>query len=77
MTDQLVKDYKETFGSAQGKRVLDNLKRLAHYDGFFWPRAQDGHTDVYDVCRETGKRAMIAHIELHLNKDLMKGTFDA
>ena len=78
MSDQLVQDYKEAFGSVHGQRVLKNLKALAHYDGFFWPRSQkDGHTDIYDVCREAGKRAVISHIEMKLNTDLMKGTFDA
>jgi hypothetical protein len=65
--DQLTKDYLETFGSIHGQRVLKNLKKLAHYDGFFWPRSErDGHTDIYDVCREAGKRAVIAHIEMKL-----------
>ena len=74
MNKQLVKDYKETFGSAFGKRVLDNLKALAHYDGFFWPRSEkNGHTDIYDVCREAGKRAMISHIERQVNTDLWQG----
>jgi hypothetical protein len=73
MNKQLVKDYKETFGSAFGKRVLENLKKCGHFNSGYVPKGTNGHTDIYELCREEGKRAMIIHIERHLNADLWQG----
>ena len=65
---QSVIDYQQTFGSPEGKRVLDHLKKLAHYNMAFVPR-YGGQVDPYEMCREEGKRAVIVHIETQLNKD--------
>ena len=72
MSDQLTQDYKETFNSVHGKRVLDNLMSLAHYNVAFVPKGLDGHVDAYEMCREEGKRSVIVHIERMLNKNPWK-----
>jgi hypothetical protein len=76
---QLIADYHNAFCSEGGKRVLANLKSVAHYNGAYFPHAfvapnVVGPTDIYEVCREEGKRAMIVHIEAKLRKEPpMKG----
>jgi len=69
MDRQLIIDYKQTFQSPQGERVLNNLKELAKYRVSYWPNGMDGHTDIYEVCREEGKRAVINHILIMLEKN--------
>ena len=66
--EQLIRDYSEIFASIQGQRVLDNLKRLSRSDIVVIPKGNDGHTDVYAVCREEGMRSVIVHIETMLRK---------
>jgi hypothetical protein len=66
---QRIIDYNEVFGTPNGKRVLAHLKKLAHYNVAFVPRGNDGHLDPYEMCREEGKRAVIVHIEMIMNKD--------
>lgn len=65
---QSVIDYQTVFCTPEGKRVLEHLKKLAHYNMAFVPRAR-GQVDPYEMCREEGKRAVIVHIETMLNKD--------
>jgi hypothetical protein len=67
--EQLISDYAETFDSEAGKRVLNDMKRRAHYNVAYFPTAPDGHTDIYEVCREEGKRAVIVGIEVMLNTE--------
>ena len=45
---------------------------LAHYNAAFVPKGLDGHVDVYELCREEGKRSVIVHIERMLNKNPWK-----
>lgn len=59
---QLINDYLETFTSSHGQRVLDDLRRLSGFDFSIIPTGNDGHTDVYDVMRNEGMRAVVIHI---------------
>lgn len=62
-------DYQEAFGTPGGKRILENLKRLSHYNTAYVPRGVDGYIDSHEMCREEGKRAVIVHIEMILKRD--------
>lgn len=74
---QLISDYHQTFDTPAGKNVLSHMKKLAHYNMAYFPhtkilvdgQVEAGVTDIYEVCREEGKRAVIVHIERWLNKD--------
>jgi hypothetical protein len=66
---QLIGDYRNTFGSEEGKRVLANLKSGARYNVAMVPKGHDGHIDIHEMMRQEGKRSMIIHIETMLNKD--------
>jgi len=65
---QIISDYHEVFDTPGGKNVLNHLKKLAHFNSAFVPRAE-GRIDPYEMCREEGKRAVIVHIEMMLKKD--------
>jgi hypothetical protein len=65
-------DHVETFSTVHGKRVLEELKKLAHFNVAYVPKGSDGHIDIYEMCREEGKRAVIVHIERILNTDVWK-----
>ena len=71
---QLARDYKETFGSEGGKRVLDHMKLLAKYNIAYVP-AVTGVIDPLEIMRQEGMRSVIIHIEMYLNKksDEVKG----
>jgi hypothetical protein len=69
MDRQLVIDYKQTFETPQGKRVLEHIKKLARFNSSYWPVGTDSHTDIYQVCREDGKRAVINHIDIMLTRN--------
>jgi len=69
---QLVMDYKMTFGSLEGKRVLADLSKLCGLNFVLTPVGNDGHTDPYDVMRNEGKRTVAIHINRMVETDLMK-----
>ena len=77
MTKQQRQDYIETFDTVHGRRVLEDMKKLAHFNASFIPKGQDGHIDPYEFLREEGKRAVIVHIERILNSDPWKETLNA
>lgn len=66
---QLIHDYRETFGSESGKRVFEHLKQCAKFNVAYLPKDNQGRTDIYEMMRQNGKRAVITHIELMLTKD--------
>ena len=76
MTKQQRQDYIETFDTVHGKRVLENLKALAHFNIGYVKRDRNDCVDIYDMCREEGKRAMIVQIERILNSDPWKEKHD-
>jgi len=68
---QNIIDYRQTFETVQGKRVLSHLKKLCQYNTTISPPVgNDGHTDVYRVMYKEGQRCVITNIERMLNKDL-------
>jgi len=74
MDKQLIIDYQETFNAESGKRVLADMKKKANYNFAVVPKDNLGHTDIYEVMRNEGKRSVIVHIESMLQKDPNKET---
>ena len=65
---QLVMDYKETFLSEHGKKVLVHMKKLARFNVATVPNDFTGRIDPLEVMRQEGMRNVIIHIETMLNK---------
>lgn len=72
MTKQQRQDYMETFETVHGKRVLEDMRRKAHVKAGKPVTGQDGHIDVYELCRRDGQRSVILDIERILNSDPWK-----
>ena len=70
--EQLIRDYKYTFGSPDGKRVLEDLKRLANYDLVLVPLDNNGRIDSHQVMRNEGNREVVVHILRKIKVDLSK-----
>lgn len=68
--EQLIRDYKFTFGSPEGKRVLENLRKLANYDLSIVPTDNNGQVDIYQVMKNEGQRAVVIHILRKISTDL-------
>ena len=67
---QNIIDYGLTFDTVHGKRCLANMEKLAQFNKAVSPPVgDDGHTDIYRVMHNEGKRCVIAHIHKMLNKD--------
>jgi len=60
--ERLNKAYWSVFNSDDGQLILEDLRRLSNYDLSVCPVGNDGHTDIYDVMRNEGKRAVVVHI---------------
>ena len=58
----LIKDYKVIFGSEEGKRVLDDLKKRSH---FFSTTHVKG--DSHETAYFEGQRSLVVFIESLLN----------
>ncbi len=71
-TIQLVMDYKRTFETLEGKRVLANLRKISRFDLSVIPTGNDGHTDIYEVMRNEGQRSVVLHILKKIETDLSK-----
>ena len=65
---QLARDYKETFGTPGGKRVLDHMKILTKFNIAAVPNDFTGRIDSYEVMRQEGMRSVIIHVEMMLRK---------
>ena len=66
----LLLDYKQTFESEYGKRVLADLeKSVSFYDFGLLPKGSDNHTDVFQVVFSAGQRYTVARIKHQLNTD--------
>lgn len=65
---QQIRDYRETFGTEQGIRVLEHMKKCARYNVAYVPKDNLGRVDVNEMMRQDGKRAVIIHIELMLER---------
>jgi len=61
---QMLQDYQETFSTPQGKRTLDNLKVVCHYDMIM--SCDDGMI----LSQWTGERNVIIHILKAMGRDL-------
>lgn len=74
--EQLIRDYKFAFGSPDGKRVLEDLKRLANYDLVLVPLDNNGRIDSHQVMRNEGNREVVVHIlrKIKVNLDKPKQT---
>ena len=59
---QLVKDYKITFGSDEGKRILDDLKKRSHFYNTTHVKG-DSHESAY----YEGQRSLVVFIESLIN----------
>ena len=66
---QLVIDYKQTYGTPHGKRVLDHMKACACFNIAKVPIDNLGRIDAYEVVRNLGLRSSIVNIEMILNTD--------
>ena len=66
---QLVIDYKQTFMSEHGQRVLAHIKKLAKFNMAYLPTDTVGRIDPMEVMRYEGSRCVIIHIETMLNKE--------
>lgn len=71
-TEQLIRDYKYTFGSPDSKRVVENLKKLANYDLVLVPTDNNGRIDSHQVMFNEGQRSVIVHILRKIKVDLGK-----
>lgn len=67
---QLVTDYKGTFGTDEGKRVLAHLRMRCGYDDITLPTDNDGRIDVSLVLANQGRRAVFVEIMKHVDKDV-------
>lgn len=67
---QLAFNYKDCFGTESGKKVIADLKRVFNFELSIIPKDNNGMTDIYEICRNEGKRSVILHILKVLNKDL-------
>jgi hypothetical protein len=65
---QLVDDYKQTFLSESGMRVLEHMKKLGKFNIAYVPTDTLGRIDPMEVMRYEGSRCIIIHIETMLNK---------
>ena len=70
--EQLIRDYKYIFSIPEGKRVLENLKRLGNYDLSIVPLDNNGQVDIYQVMKNEGQRAVIVHILRKIRTDFDK-----
>ena len=66
---QLVIDYKQTFGTRYGKRVLEHLKLMANFNVAVVPNDHNGKIDALEIMRQEGMRSVIIGIETMLNTD--------
>lgn len=71
-TEQLIRDYKYTFGSPDSGRVVGDLKRLANYDLVLVPLDNSGRIDSHQVMFNEGQRSVIVHILRKIKVDLGK-----
>ena len=60
---QLVKDYKITFGSDEGKRILDDLKKRSHFYNTTHVKGDSHESAFYE-----GQRSLVVSIENILNQ---------
>ena len=70
--EQLIRDYKNTFGSPEGERVLGDLRRHANIDLSIVPTDNNGQIDIYQVMKNEGQRAVVIHILRRIRTDLDK-----
>jgi len=66
---QLIMDYRFTFGSDEGKRVLADIERLAKFNLSIVPLDQQGRIDPMAVMRNEGQRSVLVHIYRKLKQD--------
>ena len=68
---QLVIDYKETFESPHGKRVLEDLRRKTTYDKSSVSFNRTNPIDINRLVYDEGQRAMLVYILRMLSTNLM------
>ncbi len=69
---QLTMDYKQTFDSPEGKRVVDNLRKISKFDLSVLPIGKDDHIDIHAIMRYEGQRSVVLHILKKIEEDLDK-----
>lgn len=67
---QLIKDFKETFGTPHGQRVLAKLRTLSTYDYSRMPI--DRNIDPYRVVADEAQRSVVCYIINKVEADLDK-----
>ena len=60
---QLIKDYKITFGSDEGKRVLDDLKKRCHFHNTTHVKGDSHERAFYE-----GQRSIVVFMENLINQ---------
>ena len=67
---QKIIDYKGTFETPAGQRVLNDLEVYCKFYQFTkLPVGKDGHTDVHEVVFQAGQRRIVARIKHIMNCD--------
>jgi len=66
--EQLKKDYQGTFGTVEGKRVLEDLVRRSGIRRGAVSADKTQPIDPYRVVYEEGRRAVVLHIQLMVEK---------
>jgi hypothetical protein len=66
---QLVIDFKTTFGSESGKRVLAKLRNMSTYDRSSISADKTKKIDIDRLVYDEGQRAVIIYIQKMLGKD--------
>lgn len=60
---QLIKDYKIVFGSEEGKRILDDLKKRCHFYNTTHVKGDSHESAFYE-----GQRSILVFVENILNQ---------
>lgn len=69
---QLINDYKGTFGTPEGLRVLADLAIRCRFKDVLLPTGGDGHIDPYQVVGYSAMRILYVGILKMVEADLMK-----
>ena len=68
-SQQLVIDFKQTFNSERGKKVLEYIKRRTKFNQAPRPCDNLGRIDPFEVMYLEGRRSVIIEIETMLAKE--------
>jgi len=67
---KIIQDFKETFGTDHGKRVLERLESLSTLNRSSVGSDRGKPIDVNRLIYDEGQRAIMLYIERQLNKEI-------